>query len=98
MRVDWLVAPFTARCGGCGNEIPKDAPRRALRVGGVRCAACAKRSLNEDPPPDLEQRPLPPLPMEPRPMPDRVPLRPKPPRLQWFPDVDFKSRQGNDHD
>src|SRR5262245_48484598 len=49
-RVGWAVSRAGQRCGSCGSVIPAASPMRRLQSGLIRCAPCAKRWLNEDPP------------------------------------------------
>jgi hypothetical protein len=70
--MSWFQSTADLTCGGCGLRFARGTPLRQFTAGPIRCAACAKKLLGEDPP-DLTQLPLP------------AP-RPAPPPLQAFED------------
>ena len=81
MRI-WIRARLALPCGGCPAAIPFRAVMLEIQIGQTkraRCAACAKRMFDEDPPADLEDDvlavPQPSLPMEIRRHPDFVTTR-----------------------
>jgi hypothetical protein len=56
--MSWFQSTADLTCGGCGLRCARGAPLRQFTAGPIRCAACAKKLLGEDPP-DLTQLPLP---------------------------------------
>lgn len=50
----WTLSDGTLSCGSCATPIASGQPARRLRIGtSVRCASCAERMFDEQPPDTL---------------------------------------------
>ena len=97
----WIRARMPLTCGGCGADLPLGTVMLEIQIGHAkraRCAACAKRMFDEDPPVDLPELIVPPqpsLPIEIRRRPDFVSTRALARHNQY---TDFRRRASGDRE